>query len=132
MRLDIIPLLPFVKFSAIKVQNPRFSAKEVANIIIITRIDPNSQVSLIHGLYNERDSCCGTSLIISLSTTGPAIGIWGSRMNSCLNIQTMKIVCCITIQNTIRKRVGNVSSLTMSLCSERIDVFMSGDGPLMT
>ena len=134
MRLSVQPRRPRSNLSAVQVKNPRLSRDKVANRVIITRVDPDSQVGVIHSLLDQGDGGSSTTLVVSIRARRPRVLLGGGGVDGLLDISTVQIVGSVDIEDTVREGVGDVTGtlLVTELFPQLVDVLSSGDSPLVT
>ena len=133
MRLSVQPRGPGDNLSAVQVKDPRLSRDKVTNIIVITRVNPDSQIGLVHGLLDQRNSGSLTTDIEPISTARPRVGVGGSGMDGLLDINTVQVGGGVDIQDTVREGVGDVTGVLVGvLLTLVVDELVSGDSPLVT
>ena len=125
------PLTPRLNLSAVQVKNPRLSGDKVANVVIVTGINPDGQIGVIHGFLDKGDGRSGLTKIKTIGAAGPRVGVGGSGMDGSLDIKSVQVVGSVHIKNTIRERVGNVTGSGVG-APHFVHVFTSRDSPLVS
>ena len=134
MRLSVQPRGPGDNLSAVQVKDPRLGGDEVANGVVVTRVNPDSQVGVVHSLLDQRDGGIFTTLVVSISAARPRVGLGGSGMDGLLDIGTVQVGGGVDIQDTVREGVRDVTGVLAfgELGSQLVDVLMSRHSPLVT